>query len=140
MYVNAASDMNPAVYTGETAGTSAKQFTDFGSVEFMQLLMAQLQNQNPLEPMDDSEMMNQIASLNSLDELRAIKTMLSESAVSSQATYGASLIGKTVKVGLDDGTIIEGLVSGTSVEGGRIYLEIDDQKAPLGNVLEIRQE
>lgn len=139
MYVSTSSDVY-AIY-GQTEETSTtKQFADFGSVEFMQLLMAQLQHQNPLEPMDDSEMMNQIASLNSLDELRAMKTIMSESAVASQATYGASLIGKTVKVGLDDGTILEGVVSGTSVEGGRMFLEIDGQKAPLGNVLEIRQE
>ncbi len=137
-------NVNPAldIYTtyGQVSETAPKQYADFGSVEFMQLLMAQLQNQNPLEPMNDSEMMNQISSLNSLDELRAIKMMMSESAVANQASYGASLIGKSVKVGLDDGTIIEGLVSGTMVESGRMYLQIGDQLAPLGNVLSIYQE
>ncbi len=137
-------NVNPAldIYTtyGQVSETATKKYADFGSVEFMQLLMAQLQHQNPLEPMNDSEMMNQISSLNSLDELRAIKIMMSESAVSSQASYGASLIGKSVKVGLDDGTIIEGIVSGTTVESGRMYLQIGDQLAPLGNVLSIYQE
>lgn len=136
MYVNSASDVSYAA----TQNTTTNNFSDFGSVEFMQLLMAQLQNQNPLEPMNDSEMMNQITSLNSLDELRAINIMLSESAVANQASYGASLIGKSVKVGLDDGTTIEGVVTGTKVENGRIFLEIGDQLAPLGNVFEIWQE
>ncbi|MAT41536.1 MAG: hypothetical protein CL609_04275 [Anaerolineaceae bacterium] len=138
MYVNPSLDIYKTYE--QTGETTPKQYADFGSVEFMQLLMAQLQNQNPLEPMNDSEMMNQISSLNSLDELRAIKMMLSESAVSSQASYGASLIGKSVKVGLDNGTIIEGVVSGTTVESGRMYLQIGDQLAPLGNVLSIYQE
>ncbi len=137
MYVNSASDVNS---TTTQSTTPTNSYADFSSVEFMQLLMAQLQNQNPLEPMDDSDMMNQITSLNSLDELRAINIMMSESAVANQASYGASLIGKSVKVGLDDGTVLEGVVSGTKVENGRIFLEIGDRFAPLGNVFEIWQE
>lgn len=138
MYVSAASDT--AATNVEPTTTTKKQFADFGSTEFMQLLMAQLQHQNPLEPMSDSEMMNQMAQLNSLDELRAIKVMLSESSVSSQATYGASLIGKHVSVALDDGELVEGLVSGTTVEKGRMYLQIGEQMAPLGNVISIWEE
>ena len=139
MYVNPLQD-SYAANTTQNTQTSNKAYADFGSVEFMQLLMAQLQNQNPLEPMSDSEMMNQISSLNSLDELRAIKTMMSESAVANQASYGASLIGKQVTVALDDGESLSGVVTGTTVESGRIYLMIGEQMAPLGNVISIQQE
>ncbi|PKO15717.1 MAG: hypothetical protein CVU39_09340 [Chloroflexi bacterium HGW-Chloroflexi-10] len=139
MVVNPLSD-SYGVSDTQSPQTNTKSYADFGSVEFMQLLMAQLQNQNPLEPMSDSDMMNQISSLNSLDELRSIKMIMSESAVSNQSAYAASLIGKNVTAAFDDGSTLEGLVSGTMVQGGMIYLQIGEQFAPLGNVISIRQE
>jgi flagellar basal-body rod modification protein FlgD len=45
--------------------------------EFMMILLAQLRNQNPLEPMDDKQMIAQMAQLNSLQELQKINASLS---------------------------------------------------------------
>jgi flagellar basal-body rod modification protein FlgD len=45
--------------------------------EFMMILLAQLRNQNPLEPMDDKELISQMAQLNSLQELQKINASLS---------------------------------------------------------------
>lgn len=44
--------------------------------QFMQLLLAQLRNQNPLEPMDNSEFMGQMTQLNSLQELQKMNDSL----------------------------------------------------------------
>lgn len=45
--------------------------------EFMMILLTQLRNQNPLEPMDDKELISQMAQLNSLQELQKINASLS---------------------------------------------------------------
>lgn len=44
--------------------------------EFMQILLAQLQHQNPFEPMDDTAMIAQMTQLNSLEELQKINVSL----------------------------------------------------------------
>lgn len=44
--------------------------------EFMQILLIQLQHQNPFEPMDDAAMIAQMAQLNSLEELQKINVSL----------------------------------------------------------------
>ena len=44
--------------------------------QFMQLLLAQLRNQNPLEPMENSEFMGQMTQLNSLQELKKMNDSL----------------------------------------------------------------
>ena len=80
----------------------------------MTILLAQLKNQNPLEPMKDNEMMAQMTQLNSLQELQAIKAKMEQLAASNSASYAAGLIGKQIKAVLPDGTTVEGLVSGTS--------------------------
>lgn len=43
---------------------------------FMQVLLAQMRHQNPLEPMDDKEMIAQMTQLNSLQELQKIRLTL----------------------------------------------------------------
>jgi len=50
---------------------------------FMQLLITQLQNQDPLSPMDPSTFVNQLVGVNSLDQLTQINQIL-------QSTFGSS--------------------------------------------------
>lgn len=59
-----------------TQTNSAAGFSMDGG-EFMMILLAQLRNQNPLEPMDDKQMIAQMAQLNSLEELQKINASLS---------------------------------------------------------------
>jgi flagellar basal-body rod modification protein FlgD len=120
-----------------TAGASAAPATagvDTGN--FMMMLLAQLKNQNPMEPMKDGEMMGQMAQLNSLQELQMIKQSLQEMALSNQASYAASLIGKTVRAEVGDATI-EGQVSGVTVDGSLMRIHIGDKVVTLDQVREI---
>ena len=52
------------------SATSA--LSGFDANAFMAILLAQLRNQNPLEPMDDKELIAQMTQLNSLEELKKI--------------------------------------------------------------------
>lgn len=104
---------------------------------FMQMLMAQLSNQNPLEPMKDSDMMAQFTQMNSVQELQSIRLLMDQSAISSRTGYAAALIGKTVRLNLPDGETAEGVVTGVTIEKNKVYVEVNGQKAPLDNVVEI---
>ncbi len=46
----------------------------FDTDTFMKLLLAQLKNQDPLSPMDNNQMVAQMAQLNSLQQLTSIST------------------------------------------------------------------
>ena len=107
------------------------------SSQFMQLLLAQLTHQNPLEPMNNAEMMSQFAQLNSLQELRDIHTAMDSMSTSNQTTYAASLVGKTVKVNSTDGTPVEGVVDGAVLEKNNYQLRIGDQTFALSDLLEV---
>ena len=107
------------------------------SDQFMQILMAQLTHQNPLEPMDNNEMMSQFSQLNSLQELRQIHASMDTLSASNQVIYLASLIGKNVKVNRADGNILEGVVEGVVTEKDNPQLRIGDQDVPLEDVIEV---
>lgn len=113
---------------------------ELDSGQFMQILLAQLTHQNPLEPMNNAEMMSQFSQLNSLQELRGINTSMETVSTASQTTYMTSLIGKTVKASRADGKVIEGVVEGvvTDVENPQVL--IGEERVDLVDVLEIKAE
>ena len=106
----------------------------------MQILMAQLTHQNPLEPMDNSEMMTQFSQLNSLQELREIHTGMDKLAASNQVIYLASLIGKSVKVNRPDGNVLVGVVSEVITEKDNPQLLVGNEKVALEDVIEVKGE
>src|SRR5690242_2099731 len=109
MQVNGISSTNQ-ISTNTAANPARATSNTFDSDQFMQILMAQLTHQNPLEPMNNAEMMSQFSQLNSLQELRDIHTAVDKVSASNQVIYLASLIGKTVKVNRPDGNVLEGVV------------------------------
>ncbi len=58
---------------------------------FMQLLITQLQNQDPLSPMDPSTFVNQLVGVNSLDQLTQINQLLQSTLGSSNTTNAGGL-------------------------------------------------
>ena len=71
--------------------------------DFMTLLVAQLQNQDPLEPMDGSEFMSQLVQLQSLAELTQIRAGLGELGGGWGLGRMVGLVGRNVEW-LDTGT------------------------------------
>ncbi len=124
----------PQAATATSGGSAAT------TSQFMSLLMAQLTNQNPLEPLKDSEMLSQFAQLNSVEELKSIRAALTEVASANQSGYAASLIGKTVTANLANGKPLQGVVTGINIEGGKIYVQVGNQYALLSEVIEIKEK
>ena len=127
------SSLQPAAaHTATTSGSSAP-----GSDVFMQILLAQMRHQNPLEPMKDSEMISQFSQLNSLETLVSMKDMLSEIALVGQIEYGAGLIGQQVRASRADGSILEGTVSEVNFASTGVLLTIGSEKVPLANIIKV---
>ena len=60
----------PATATGAMQGVQDKRN------QFLQLLVAQLKGQNPLDPMDGTQFVSQLAQFSSLEELVGIRSVL----------------------------------------------------------------
>jgi flagellar basal-body rod modification protein FlgD len=95
-----------------TATTTASSSTvQFGADTFLQLLMTQLENQNPLDPMDPTEFTNQLVSYSALEQqiesntkLDTLTTQLSDlSTVSSLSYLGATAELDTAMAPYQDG-------------------------------------
>jgi flagellar basal-body rod modification protein FlgD len=125
---------------GSSSGASIVETNPFsyvGGAQFMQLLLAQLRYQNPLDPMQNEEMIMQLTQINSLQELQSINNALVELSRSSQMATASNMLGKTVTVSFGDGTTTEGVVTGISVIGNEVLLWLGEQMVPLSNVIKV---
>ncbi len=97
-----------------SSSTSSTSYTSAASSEldkdaFLSLLVAQMQNQDPLEPMDNTEYISQLAQFSSLEQMNNMNDLISQSidanyllAQSINNTMAANYIGKEVKLSGDE--------------------------------------
>lgn len=87
--------------TGPVAGAAARDYSQVSKIDFMTLLVAQIQNQDPMSPMDNQAFTSQITQFTMLDEMTKTNSNLEENLIVGQAinnTGMLSLVGKNVTV------------------------------------------
>lgn len=83
------------------AAASAKEKTELDKDAFLKLMIAQLKNQNPLEPTTNADFVAQLAQFSSVEGIQQLNSTVGQIASgnqSSQALQASSLVGRTVKV------------------------------------------
>lgn len=81
---------------------------DLGKNEFLELLVAQLNNQNPLEPQENGEFIAQLAQFSTLEGVEKLNSSVGEILTgfhSSQALQASSLVGRKVIVPADTAVV-----------------------------------
>lgn len=107
--------------------------------QFMQLLLIQLRNQSPLDPVKDREFMSQLTQLNALQELQKLNLAMQSFLQAGQLRDSVHLIGKEVDVKTGSGLTRTGLVKGVSLEKDGVLLAFaDGATAPLTDVIAVR--
>jgi len=121
----------------QVKAVTATKADDMGADTFLQLMLTQMRNQNPLEPMKDTEMISQMAQLNSVEQLQKMSSSMSSVDHLSQVLSASGMMGKSVTY--DDGTENEvvGLVKSVSIDGNNVYLTIGDVTVSLSSVVNI---
>ena len=100
------------------------------SDRFLKLLVAQMQNQDPLNPMDNAQVTSQMAQINTVNGIEKLNTTvegLNTQFVQMQALQGASLVGHDVVLQGDRLAIEDGVGQGgydLSMAADRVKLEV----------------
>src|SRR5579883_2715632 len=96
--------------------------------------MVQLQNQDPMNPMDDSAFLAQMAQFTTLEQITNLAQEMTTLSLSSQVSQATGLIGHPVTYLAADGTKASGVVSGVSVSGSNVQLQIGSSTVGLSQV------
>jgi flagellar basal-body rod modification protein FlgD len=100
MSVSAATS-NPDVIVSSTPAASTASSSTVSADAFLQLLVAQMQNQDPLNPMDNAQVTSEMAQINTVTGINTLNTSvqsLSSQFTQMQALQAASLVGQSVIV------------------------------------------
>lgn len=124
---------------------SALPQQELGKDAFMKLLVAQMQNQDPMAPKDNQEYIAQLAQFSSLEEMQGVNenlvalALLQEgNAVLSQLTNSSALIGKQVVYADPQSNEPKtGTVEAVKLTDGAVSLMIGGQEISLSSVSEI---
>lgn len=106
---------NSASSSSSAAGTASG--SDLQNT-FLQLLIAQMKNQDPTNPMDSSQMTSQLAEINTVTGIQQLNTSLTSLAsqlTTNQQTQAANLISSTVLAPGDDFSVASGKATGFGV-------------------------
>ena len=104
--------------TTPVLGAPARDYSEVSQIDFMNLLVAQIQNQDPLSPMDNAEFTSQITQFNMLDRLTAMGQKLDASLLMSQSinnTAMLALVGRNCTVEGDVLHVTDGVASGNKI-------------------------
>lgn len=112
-------------------------------MDYMNLLVTQLQNQNPLEPMDNNEMASQLAQFSQLEQLESMNSNFASVLATTEQSYAASLIGKEVSFMTQTTDGVQELTYGTVQEiyndmDGEIVLSVKDFVISLDDIITIK--
>jgi flagellar basal-body rod modification protein FlgD len=114
--ISPSSPANTVVIPSTTPSTGSASPGGLGKQDFLKLLMAQLRNQDPLKPMEDTQMIAQMAQFSALEATQGLTSVLQQSSNMQTVIQAGSLIGKYVQAERADGTTISGAVAGVSFE------------------------
>jgi flagellar basal-body rod modification protein FlgD len=119
-----------------------------GKSDFLRLLTEQLRHQDPLNPMEDRDMMAQLAQFSALEETQAMRQALDRLAGANQMAQAAGLLGKIVTGSLASGQdaqgnvvpgrVVSGVVTGVSLRDGQALLQIGADQLPFANASSVK--
>jgi flagellar basal-body rod modification protein FlgD len=125
--------------TGEAAKVKAQnEASGLNKDEFLQLLVAQLKNQDPTSPVGSQEFMSQMAAFSTLEQVTNLAVASEEQNQMLAANQSLSLVGHDVTYLKEDETTAEGKVESVEFGEGGFSLTIDGESGiPAGAVTKV---
>ena len=105
---------------------------------FLQLLVAQMKYQDPMNPTDSSQFLAQSAQFTSLEKMQTVADQTGLLLGAQMAFGSSSLVGCSVTYTLDDGTTGSGIVHGVEFGANGPVLDVDGTDVPIANVLTVQ--
>lgn len=135
--VSAVGTTTPVVPASEDFSSTALQGID--KEMFLKLLVAQMQYQNPMNPVDSTEFLNQAAQYASVEQLENMATQQAEMRSLQMITVATGMVGNEVTA-IDPATEgpITGVVTSVQFDGSEPWLVIGNTLVPVTAVIEMR--
>ncbi len=119
----------------DPSGTNA--FQKLTSEDFLKMMVAELQNQDPMNPTDNSQILQQISQIDAIQSNTQLNSTLQTVQLGQNIATASALIGTTVVGSDSSGNAVSGMVSSASINNGQAQLQIGSSSIPLSNVTQV---
>ena len=107
---------------------------NIGIQDFLRILTTQLNNQDPLKPMDNAQFVAQMAQFTALQEQQTTNDKLDTLLGVQAATQSVGLLGRTISIAAQDGSSQQGLVTAVDFSSGQAQLSVTINNQPLTGI------
>ena len=112
--------------------------SQIGQEQFLQLLVSQLQYQNPLEPTKQENFLGQLAQFSTLSGIEQLNTSFEDMVKLQSLTQGASLVGQEVEYYSEETKDqVTGVVTAARLKEGSLVLTVGNEEVALSDVLAV---
>lgn len=104
--------------------------------QYLQLMVTQLQNQDPLDPISDTDFISQLSQFATQAGIEQLNTSFSNMLSLQQLTQGANLVGLNVvyQAPGSSSAVQTGTVTGVTINQGQLQAVIQGQSIPISNI------
>lgn len=122
---------------GQQATVGEDAFSKLQTQDFLKLLVTELANQDPLNPMDNAQILQQITQLREIQATDLMTATLESVLFGQNFTTANWLMGRNILGLTDDGQYVTGIVDRVSLLGKEVQAHVGDHVINLRNIAEV---
>jgi flagellar hook assembly protein FlgD len=112
--------------SSSSSSTAGNAINDIDMNTFLKLMITELQQQDPLNPMDNKDMLNQIAQIRAVGASDQLTKTLNSVLLGQNITSATNLLGADISALTDDGQAITGIVNRVAIDKGVPKLHVEN--------------
>jgi flagellar basal-body rod modification protein FlgD len=128
---------NVGLNPSDQGATVGKAGGEMGKDQFLQLLVTEMKNQDPLNPVDNKEMVAQLAQFSALEQMQNVSKQVEGLRQENGLVSAVGITNKQISAKLSDGSYAFGLVNSVLWEDGGIKLQIGDQQYAASDIVSL---
>ena len=111
-----------------------------GQNEFLKLLVTQMRNQDPMQPVSDTEFIAQMAQFSSLEQTKTMSSDITKLRQGNDFLQATNLLGKEVRLNLGGMAFTKGIVTDLNVKDGEARIIVGEKTYTLDQVNSVSAE
>jgi len=129
------STLNSSASSGNSTQSSGQNgFAALTSQDFLKMLITELKNQDPTQPVSNSELLQQLSQMQALQSNVELKSTLDDFANNEQIASGASFLGKVVSGTDANSNQVSGVADQIFMQNGTLMIGIGSSAISVANV------
>ena len=129
----------PSSTTNTPTSVNSDRMNELTMSDFIKMMVAELENQDPMDPMSNTEMLQQISQIRSITSNDRLTSSIESLTLGQALSTASSLIGKTVTGVNTLDEEVTGKVDKVTIENGEAKLYVGSSIINIGNVSGIEE-